>query len=178
MAFKFRRGNNDFAPLGRPSDITETQYGYAENGEINYPGVSTCTTVTLLLDNTAIGMHLTKADLPEVVDAIIKQLNVLRAGRPVRKMYVVGALLSNQPSGWKCDGRYAWPTQLNTFNTAFGRNAGDPVSGYIQADGCDQDYRGVVTTGAEMDWSARAKGSQVFQRLVLTAGSLQVAGIK
>jgi hypothetical protein len=178
MAFKFQRANKQFFLLGKASLITETQYGYAEESQIIYPGVSSCTTITLLLEDTAIGMHLTKADPATDVDAIVDQLKVVRAGRPVRKMYAVGALLSKS-TGWKGEARYTWPMQLSTFNTSFGRNAGDLVAGYIQQEGTEQEYRAVVAAGAsEMTWSAKSKGSQAWESLTLVAGALQICGVK
>lgn len=167
MGFKYRRGPQDFYAMGPANEIRETQYGYAQGAHIFYPGVSTCTTVTLLLtDGTAIGMHLAKADLTTDVDAIVNELNLVRAGRVVSTMYVVGVLRSRFGDGWMGEARYKWPIQLSTFNTAFGRNAGDPVSGYIQPEHTDQDYRAVVG-GSSIAWFTRPNGTQTWNNVDL-----------
>ena len=170
MAYKYRRGPNDFYFIAPANDIRETQYGNAQGGHIFYPGVSTCTTVTLLLaDNSAIGMHLAKLDLATDVDAIVNQLNVVRAGIAVTSMYAVGVLRCRVSDGWMGEVRYKWPVQLNTFNTAFGRNAGAAVTGYIQPEDTDMDYRAVIgAAGSGISWFTRPKGSAGWTSLNLS----------
>lgn len=167
MGFKYRRGPQDFFAIGAANEIRETQYGNAVGAVIFYPGVSTCTTITLLLaDGNAIGMHLAKTDLTGDVDAIVAQLNVVRAGRAVSTMYAVGVLRSRSGDGWMGEARYKWPIQLSTFNTAFGRNAGDPVPGYIQPERTDQDYR-ALTGGGNISWYTRPNGTPGWSPLNL-----------
>jgi hypothetical protein len=101
MGFKYRRAPQDFYAIGPANEIRETQYGNAVGAHIFYPGVSTCTTITLLLaDGSALGMHLAKTDLTGDVDAIVAQLNVVRAARAVSTMYAVGVLRSRSGDGW------------------------------------------------------------------------------
>jgi len=164
MAFLYRRGPQDFFQIGPVNEIRETQYGNAQGGHIFYPGVSTCTTITLLLaDGRALGMHLTKLDLVTDVDAIVTQLNVVRGATAVSSMYAVGVLRCRDLDGWMGAARYRWPVQLSTFNTAFGRNPGDIVHGYIQPGG-DSDYR-VLVGGGGVSWFTRPPGSNTWNVL-------------
>ena len=170
MAFLYRRGPQDFFQIGRVNEIRETQYGTANGGHIWYPGVSTCTTITLLLANgSAIGMHLTKLDLAGDVDAIVTQMNVVRGVTAVSSMYAVGVLMCRSMDGWMAESRFRWPTQLTTFNTAFGRNAGDIVHGYIQKESTGaKDYR-VLIGGGGVSWFERTSGTQTWSALDLKA---------
>jgi hypothetical protein len=146
MAYKYRRNQNDFFLMGDAFRICETQYGTANTGgHLFYPSVSTCSTLTLLLANgTALGAHFAKPDTVADIDAILNEMNTVRAGQAVLQMYAVGVLPFRGSDGWMADRRYRWPTMLSTFNTTFGRAVGDPVRGYIQAEGTNRHYRGTI----------------------------------
>jgi hypothetical protein len=168
MAFLYRRGPQDFFQIGPVNEIRETQYGNALGAHIYYPGVSTCTTITLLLTNgTALGMHLTKLDLATDVDAIVTQVNAVRGGTAVSSMYAVGVLRCRDVDGWMGVARYRWPVQLSTFNTAFGRAGGDIVQGFIQKEGSGaNDYR-VLVGGGGVSWYVRPQGTHTWNNLDL-----------
>ncbi len=155
MAHKYRRSRNDFFLFGDQHTIRETEYGIGNHGNVYYPGVSSCTTITLLLnDNTVLGAHFAKIDELGDVNAIVTELNNVRAGRAVSKMFMVGALKA-RGTGFVSDQRYKWPQQLTTFNTLFGRNPGDIVLGYDQGLNADLNYR-AQRAGDTMVWFKKA----------------------
>jgi len=158
MAYKYRESTGTFNFFPPVNVVTEDEYGTGAGGHIDYYGVSSCTTVTLLLsDGTALGTHLTFDTPAATVDAIIAQMNQARAGRVVSQLYLVGVLPANG-NGWKNTPRYAWPTQIQTFNVAFGRPAGSQVLGYQQAPGIQRDYRAIAAVQASaMAWLSRPK---------------------
>lgn len=157
MAHKYRSSRNDFYQFGAVNDIRETEYGMDVAGTVYYPGVSTCTTLTLLLnDGSVIGAHFAKPDPTAAVDAIVAQMNVVRAGRPVSQLYLVGVLRCRSADGFMGDPRYAWPTLITTFNQAFGRNGGDVAQGFIQTSG-GRHYRATSGGAAGMLWFSKAE---------------------
>jgi hypothetical protein len=167
MAYRYRSSRNDFYLFGSVNEIRETEYGTEVHGHVTYPGVSTCTTLTLsLADGSVIGGHFAKPDTAAEVDAIIAQMNVVRAGRAVSHMYVVGVLRVREPEGFMGDPRYAWPTMITTFNQAFGRASGAVAQGFIQTSG-GRDYRAISGGAAGMLWFSRPEGGTGWQPLAL-----------
>lgn len=155
MAFKYRSSRNDFFQFGPVNEIRETEYGTGVGGTVLYPGVSTCTTLTLLLsDGAVIGAHFAKPDPTAAVDAIVAQMNAVRAGRAVSQLYLVGVLRYRSPDGFMGTPRYAWPALITTFNQAFGRNGGDLAQGFIQTEG-GRHYRATSGGAAGMLWFSK-----------------------
>ena len=167
MAYKYRSSRNDFYLFGAVDEIRETEYGTEVHGHVTYPGVSTCTTLTLALaDGSVIGAHFAKPDPTAAVDAIVTQMNVVRAGRAVSHMYVVGVLRCRDAEGFMGTPRYAWPTLITTFNQAFGRAPGAVAQGFIQTSG-GRDYRAVSAGAAGMMWLSRPQGRAGWEVLPL-----------
>ena len=167
MAYKYRSARNDFYLFGSVNEIRETEYGTEVGGYVTYPGVSTCTTLTLALaDGSVIGAHFAKPDPTAAVDAIIAQMNVVRAGRAVSHLYLVGVLRCRDMDGFMGTPRYAWPTLISTFNQAFGRSAGAVAQGFIQTSG-GRDYRAIAGGGAGMLWFSKPEGGTGWEVLPL-----------
>lgn len=160
MAYFYLAPNQSFTLFDRADTVRETQYGVGAQ-ELIYPNVSTCTTVTLLLnDDSLLGAHFAKRDPAATVDAILARMNTVRAGRAVQQMFVMGVLRERDTESWMGEPRYGWPSQLNTFNSAFGRNAGALVQGFVQ-NGGDQHYR-VRATGNGAALAYAKAGSQAL----------------
>lgn len=141
MAYKYRRNRDDFFLMGPEDEIRETQYGKGPKGHLCFPGVSSCTTLALLLaDGALLGAHFAKADSLDDVTAILARLDAGRAGRAVIKLYLVGALKADG-TGFVSDLDYRWPRQLATFNRTFGRAERDPILGFDQGKKADLHYR-------------------------------------
>lgn len=152
MAYRYRDSRQDFILFGPQKEIRETEYGQDAN-RVYYPGVSTCTTLTLLLnDNTLLGAHFAKPDPTRAVDAIVTELNNLRNNRPVTQLYLLGVLRLRDSSGWMQDDRYRWPQLITTFNVAFGLTRGAMARGYVQQSGSDVHYRGDAIGNGVMAW--------------------------
>ncbi len=152
MAYRYRSSRQDFYLFGRRNEIRETEYGQDAN-RVYYPGVSTCTTLTLLLnDNTLLGAHFAKPDPTTAVDAIITELNNLRNNRPVTQLYLLGVLRFRDNSGWMQEDRFRWPRLITTFNGAFGLAQGALAKGYVQKLGSDVHYRGDAIGNGVMAW--------------------------
>jgi hypothetical protein len=134
MAFRYEAWTGTFSYWAPVYTIRETQFGY-DKKRVYYPDVNSCTTLTLLLsDQSLLGAHLFKADSANVIRAIFSGMNMIRAGRPVLQLCVLGMLDFQAEEGWINDPRYKWPRQLKTFNKTFGRPSGAPVKGYMQTE--------------------------------------------
>jgi hypothetical protein len=165
MAYQYRSSQNDFYLFGAADQIRETEYGTAVRGHVTYPHVSTCTTLTLALaDGSVIGAHFSKLDPAATVDAILNQMNVVRAGRAVSQMYIVGVLKYADADGFMGTPRYAWPILITTFNQAFGRAAGDLAQGFIQTSD-ERDYRAISAGAAGMLWLSKPRGGTSWEVL-------------
>lgn len=171
MAYKCRLNNDgisvrDFFLLGSRNKVTEAQYGYAELNRIEFPGVSTCTVLAVLLaDHAVVGGHFALRDLAAQVDAIINKMNEYRNNRDIVDIYLLGVLQarSREGIGWKAQQKYNWPEQIRTFNAAFGRRPDALVYGYDQGAGNDQSYRALVG-GNELLWFHKGEREEHWQR--------------
>jgi len=113
-----------------------------------------------------IGAHFAKPDPAADVDAIVNQTNVVRAGRAVPHMYLVGVLRCRLADGFMGTPRYAWPTLITTFNRAFGRASGALAQGFIQTSGA-LDYKAISAGAAGMLWFSRPQGGTGWEVLPL-----------
>ncbi len=168
VGYRYRRSRQDFYLFGSANEIRETEYGYTTNGNhILYPGISTCTAVTLILDDgSAAGMHLAKTDQAGDVAAIVAALNNHRGARNVTAMYAVGVLHYRSADGWMGQAQYGWPALLSTFNTDFGRASGDAVLGHKQAMETNYDYKVIISNGAGI-WFSRQHNTESWNALAL-----------
>lgn len=158
MAYKCRLAPDgatirDFFLLGRPNEVTETQYGYAEENRIDFPTVSTCTVLAVLLgDNAVVAAHFSVRDTAPMIDAVLGKMNEYRNNRAVSQIYLLGVLnCRSSAGGWKNEPRYAWPEQIGAFNAAFGRPRSALVYGHMQGHDNGQDYRATVG-GGQLLW--------------------------
>ena len=104
--------------------------------------------------------------LPQLWMPFVNQMNVVRAGRAVAHMYIVGVLRCRDADGFMGTPRYAWPILITTFNQAFGRAAGDLAQGFIQTSG-GRDYRAITAGAAGMLWLSRPQGGTNWEVLPL-----------
>jgi hypothetical protein len=138
---------------GNLNELSEMQYGRDENGYIDYPNVTTCTTLTLLLgDNSLLGVHLDKLASAAEIQTVIQRMNTDRQGRAIRELCLVGALKASFAGGWMTDETYRWPRLFNAFGSAFGFSGA--IRGYVQPEGSERHYR--VMGGGSTSWLAKA----------------------
>ncbi len=135
----------DSAPPG-PNGLIEEYLGTAPDNLV-FPGVSTCTTLSVLLvDNTLVGAHFsalcTAADITKIAAKMVE----ISGGQAATKIAVIGVLRyvagTNQRGGvaYTSTPEYTFPAKLTTFAGLFGLTAGD-VSFYDQAGGTDKHYQ-------------------------------------
>lgn len=114
-------------PTGPVNVISEDEYGHSEDGFLVYPNVTSCTTITVMLDDNAVfGTHLTIASLGPAVDAILDKINETRGARNVAQLNVVG-VLGATGSGWRGTEKYSGKKLFATLNEAFGRPKAAPI---------------------------------------------------
>jgi hypothetical protein len=114
---KSRKVFQDPGPIWGPENVIgEDQMGNDRDRVLYYPNVSSCTTITLLLDDGAlIGGHLTTATLRESAEAVFREMVGRLLHRKVVRFYIVGAM--EVGSGWNSDPDYRWPARmLNTLS--------------------------------------------------------------
>jgi hypothetical protein len=63
--------------LGPVDIIGEDEYGYSQNNILLYPDVSSCTTITVMLDDHKVyGAHLTKATPTSDAETLLDKINI------------------------------------------------------------------------------------------------------
>ncbi|MEQ9401350.1 MAG: hypothetical protein RJQ04_19445 [Longimicrobiales bacterium] len=149
--------------------IYEDEYGFG--AAIEYVGVSSCTTITLHLDDdTLLGIHAAVGTTEEILTLLLAQIDQVRALRAVRQIYFVGDLTTfgyergtgeARGSGWVGSRTYGSAPRL--FNAVDSRFRGGIARGgsrcFNHGPGEDRDYRlSAVAAGITLEY--RAAGSQ------------------
>ncbi|MGA3402187.1 MAG: hypothetical protein ABSC95_23510 [Acetobacteraceae bacterium] len=158
----------DTVPPG-PNGLIEEYLGTAPNNLV-FPGVSTCTTLSVLLaNNTLVGAHLSALCTAADIATICAKMTELANGQGATKIAIIGVLRyvggTNTRGGvaYTSTPQYTFPAKLTTFAGAFGLTAAD-VNYYDQAGGTDKHYQ------------VRAVGGGNITAYYRDVGTVQVGG--
>ncbi len=151
MAFQYIGGA--FVRCRIDNEIAGASYGVSVLGQIYYPDITAGTTLTVLLeDNSMLGACFSRQDSAVAVEAILEQMNGVRAGRAATDLCLVGSLVGKsryeECGFWMNDrlrNQYRWPDQKTTFNLAFGRDGKARVHGWMQPSGVALHYRALAS---------------------------------
>jgi hypothetical protein len=144
----------DTLPPG-PNGLIEEYLGTAPDNLV-FPGVSTCTTLSVLLaNNTLVGAHLSALCTTADIATICAKMTELAGLQRAIKIATIGVLRhvggTNTRGGvaYTSTPQYAFPEKLTTFARAFGLTA-DDVRYYDQAGGTDKHYQVRAVGGGNM----------------------------
>jgi hypothetical protein len=158
----------DTVPPG-PYGLIEEYLGTAPDNLV-FPGVSTCTTLSVLLaNNTLVGAHLSALCTADDITAICARMTKLVPGQHATKIAIIGVLRyvagTNTRGGvaYTSTPEYTFPAKLTTFASKFGLIAAD-VNYYDQPGGTDKHYQ------------VRAVGGGNVTAYYRDVGTVQVGG--
>lgn len=135
----------DTVPPG-PNGLIEEYLGTAPDNLL-FPGVSTCTTLSVLLaNNTLVGAHFSALCTAADIVTICAKMTEIAGGQRATKIAIIGVLRyvggTNTRGGvaYTSTPQYTFPQKLTTFAGSFGLTAAD-VNYYDQAGGTDKHYQ-------------------------------------
>ena len=158
----------DHVPPAKNALIEE--YVGTDPDRLTFPNVSTCTTITVVLDDdTLVGTHLSALCTTDDIDKIVARMRELSAGHAARRVAVLGVLRYvggvNQRGGvaYTSQPEYAWPTKLDTIAAGFGLTR-TAVQYFDQGMGAEKHYQvraigGGALTAFQQDVGQRRVGT-------------------
>jgi hypothetical protein len=131
--------SNRFMEFGDDNKFSECNLGTDKDGYIYYPNVSTCTTLTLLLQSNAlVGVHFDKGSTVGEVQTMVKKMDELRRGSAITNLHLVGVLEFGKSGGWMGDKTYVFPKLFKQF--ALDLSYTGPVYAYAQPLNTEKHY--------------------------------------